>query len=99
MLVFYVSLRYLFEDRSSFSYGGKQKHQLMEEESPTCHLAPHGVPTGIARDLSSSKLNAGTLLINMSILQRFPRKPPVVLDLLNDLKCIWLLPNGAHVET
>lgn len=31
----------------------------MEEESPTCHLAPHGVPSGIARDLSSSKLNAG----------------------------------------
>lgn len=59
VLVFYVSLRYLFEDRSSFSYGGKQKHQLMEEESPTCHLAPHGVPSGMARDLSSSKLNAG----------------------------------------
>ncbi|XP_062603556.1 major facilitator superfamily domain-containing protein 6-A-like [Saccostrea cucullata] len=59
VLVFYVSLRYLLEDRSSFSYGGKQKHERMEEESPTCHLAPHGVPSGMARDLSSSKLNAG----------------------------------------
>jgi len=32
------------------------KHQLLDEESPTLHLAPHGVPSGIARDLSSSRL-------------------------------------------
>ncbi|XP_035824666.1 uncharacterized protein LOC101863419 [Aplysia californica] len=40
-------------DRGMFSHGGKVPHELFEESS---QLAPHGVPSGIARDLSSSRL-------------------------------------------
>ena len=56
VLILYAVLKYFLEDRGSFSHGAKDAHQMLEEESPTLHLAPHGVPSGMARDLSSSKL-------------------------------------------
>ncbi|XP_052093804.1 major facilitator superfamily domain-containing protein 6-like [Mytilus californianus] len=56
ILIFYVGLNRFFGNRSHFSYGSSMKHERLEEESPTLHLAPHGVPSGMARDLSSSRL-------------------------------------------
>ncbi|XP_071103887.1 major facilitator superfamily domain-containing protein 6-like isoform X2 [Haliotis cracherodii] len=60
ILVVYLGVNYFLEDRGFFSHGGSSKmtHQILEENT---HLAPHGVPSGIARDLSSSKLDQESL--------------------------------------
>ncbi|KAK3105959.1 hypothetical protein FSP39_009616 [Pinctada imbricata] len=62
VLILYAVLRYFLEDRGTFSHGAKDDHQMLEEESPTLHLAPHGVPSGMARDLSSNRLKDEGLL-------------------------------------
>ena len=53
-------------------------HEVLEEE-PQYHMDPHGVPSGIARDLSSSKLNKedGKLYIrciNLSVYAKSRRR-------------------------
>ena len=53
ILVVYAGVNYFLQDRGRFSHGSKMAHELLED---TTHLAPHGVPSGIGRDLSSSKL-------------------------------------------
>ena len=49
----YAGVNYFLQDRGRFSHGSKMAHELLED---TTHLAPHGVPSGIGRDLSASKL-------------------------------------------
>ncbi|KAL5016034.1 hypothetical protein ScPMuIL_005623 [Solemya velum] len=53
ILVAFAVANYFLQDRGAFSHGGKGGHELLEDP---CQLAPQGVPSGIARDLSSSRL-------------------------------------------
>ncbi|CAL1534798.1 unnamed protein product [Lymnaea stagnalis] len=53
VLVGYLGINLFLQDRGKFSHGGKVPHELFED---TSHLAPHGVPSGVARDLSSTRL-------------------------------------------
>ncbi|KAK7478824.1 hypothetical protein BaRGS_00029923 [Batillaria attramentaria] len=54
VLAAYAGVNYFLQDRGFFSHGSSMPHELMEDTS--AHLAPHGVPSGIGRDLSSSRL-------------------------------------------
>ena len=50
----YAGTNYFLQDRGHFSHGSAMAHELMEDSQT--HLAPHGVPSGIGRDLSASRL-------------------------------------------
>ncbi|KAL8570189.1 hypothetical protein ACOMHN_030984 [Nucella lapillus] len=54
VLAVYAGTNYFLQDRGRFSHGSKMAHELMEDQAG--HLAPHGVPSGIGRDLSATKL-------------------------------------------
>ncbi|XP_069120457.1 major facilitator superfamily domain-containing protein 6-like [Argopecten irradians] len=56
LLILYIVMNFFIVDHGKFSFGSRDKHEILEEEDNMCHLAPHGVPSGMARDLSSSKL-------------------------------------------
>lgn len=57
LLILYIAMNFFIIDHGKFSFGSREKHEILEEdEDNMCHLAPHGVPSGMARDLSSSKL-------------------------------------------
>jgi hypothetical protein len=81
ILILYVALNHFFGNRADFSYGSSMKHQLLDEESPTLHLAPHGVPSGIARDLSSSRLKdeGGICYVMKYTQQQIKRKAAIKL--------------------
>ncbi|KAH9509770.1 Major facilitator super domain-containing protein 6 [Bulinus truncatus] len=53
VLLAYVGINLFLENRGKFSHGGKVPHELLED---TAHLAPHGVPSGMARNLSNTRL-------------------------------------------
>nr|KAI8743389.1 major facilitator superfamily domain-containing protein 6-like [Biomphalaria glabrata] len=53
VLLAYVGINVFLEKRGKFSHGGKVPHELFED---TAHLAPHGVPSGMARNLSNTRL-------------------------------------------
>ncbi|GFO42618.1 major facilitator superfamily domain-containing protein 6 [Plakobranchus ocellatus] len=53
VLALYMGLNIFFEKRGIFSHGGQMPQDAFSDNA---HLAPHGVPSGIARDLSNSRL-------------------------------------------
>ena len=70
LLIMYALGNFFLVDRGTFTYGGSDNHAILEEDEDDnqCHLAPHGVPSGMARDLSSSKLHQdGKLLFQKRI--------------------------------
>lgn len=54
VLAAYVGANYFLQRRGLFDHDSTFSHELMEDNGP--HLAPHGVPSGMGRNLSSSKL-------------------------------------------
>ncbi|XP_076456328.1 major facilitator superfamily domain-containing protein 6-like [Babylonia areolata] len=59
VLAVYAGTNYFLQDRGRFSHGSKMAHELMEDTA--AHLAPHGVPSGLGRDLSASALTGEDL--------------------------------------
>ncbi|GFR65417.1 major facilitator superfamily domain-containing protein 6 [Elysia marginata] len=53
VLALYMGLNIFLEKRGLFSHGGQMPQDLFSDNAT---LAPHGVPSGMARDLSNSRL-------------------------------------------
>lgn len=53
VLALYMGLNIFLEKRGMFSHGGQMPQDLLPDSAT---LAPHGVPSGMARDLSNSRL-------------------------------------------